>query len=83
MNHPFGPFVRRFLATGAIGVSLGLAAVSVTPVNESNKSMPDPQVQPSFSARLHTVRSAVSASNANAAGSGTKRAIKTQFRNVD
>lgn len=81
MRHPFEPFVRRFLAVGAIGTTLGLSAVSITPPNQNAQHTPEVCSQQPFSARLNTVRTAVSASAS--LGSATKSPMIAQFRNID
>lgn len=54
-------FVARFLARGAVGVSVGLAAVAVASAEKSSNEASDQRGSPGlFSDRLSAVRSAVS-----------------------
>jgi hypothetical protein len=55
MENPYGPFLRKFFAKGAAGISVCIA-VSGTAIGSAEASS---QVQP-FSERLNTLRSAVS-----------------------
>jgi hypothetical protein len=83
MGKAYSHVARRLLATGAVGVSMGLAAVAITPSNQSAQATTAENSQQSFAARLNSVQSAVPA-DASSTVSGKKKTIRVaQFRNID
>jgi hypothetical protein len=59
-TNPYKAFVRAYLFRGAMGVSVGLAAVAAVSPDAQGSVTPDQPVVPSFAERLSKVRSAVS-----------------------
>jgi hypothetical protein len=59
-TNPYKAFVARYLARGAVGVSLGLAAVTPVSVAHASTNSHEEALTASFSERLRIVRSAVS-----------------------
>jgi hypothetical protein len=58
---PFKQFVARYLARGAVGVSVGLAAVAPAVAKQPDAGSPGPASAKAFAGRLSAIRAAVSA----------------------
>jgi hypothetical protein len=59
-ENTYRTFVGKYLTRGAVGVSVGLAAVASTPCDAATQQNTDDQVAAqSFAGRLSTVRTAV------------------------
>jgi len=59
-ENPYKEFIARYLARGAIGVSVGLAALAPAAAEQSDPGSQE-QINPKpFAERLSTIRSAVS-----------------------
>jgi hypothetical protein len=81
MSSPYSLFVSRFLARGAVGVSVGLSAVALSTASQASQDTTSPVLRQAFSERLQTLRSAIPESTK--AEVAAKPVIVAQFRNID